>query len=103
MRRFFNSNLGVALLGSSILAALVGWALSIDIEEVKVESPSPDQPLSVSRRVDILGRRGGHQRWRLIAEQVDLAAGQQVFEQGAHGYFYGEGADRQKGVPDPFF
>ncbi|MFS8823846.1 LptA/OstA family protein, partial [Synechococcus sp. R6-6] len=43
------------------------------------------------------------QRWRLIAEQVDLAAGQQVFEQGAHGYFYGEGADRQKGVPDPFF
>ncbi|MGY2979176.1 LptA/OstA family protein [Thermostichus sp. OS-CIW-31] len=103
MGRFFNSNLGVALLGSSILAALVGWALSIDIEEVKVESPSPDQPLSVSRRVDILGRRGGHQRWRLIAEQVDLAAGQQVFEQGAHGYFYGEGADRQKGVPDPFF
>lgn len=103
MRRFFNSNLGVALLGSSILAALVGWALSIDIEEVKVESPPPDQPLSVSRRVDILGRRGGHQRWRLIAEQVDLAAGQQVFEQGAHGYFYGEGADRQKGVPDPFF
>lgn len=103
MRRFFNSNLGVALLGSSILAALVGWALSIDIEEVKVESPSPDQPLSVSRRVDILGRRGGHQRWRLIAEQVDLAAGQQVFEQGAHGYFYGEGADRQEGVPDPFF
>jgi lipopolysaccharide export system protein LptA len=103
MRRSFNSNLGVALLGSSILAALVGWALSIDIEEVKVESPSPDQPLSVSRRVDILGRRGGHQRWRLIAEQVDLAAGQQVFEQGAHGYFYGEGADRQKGVPDPFF
>lgn len=103
MRRFFNSNLGVALLGSSILAALVSWALSIDIEEVKVESPSPDQPLSVSRRVDILGRRGGHQRWRLIAEQVDLAAGQQVFEQGAHGYFYGEGADRQKGVPDPFF
>lgn len=103
MGRFFNSNLGVALLGSSILAALVGWALSIDIEEVKVESPPPDQPLSVSRRVDILGRRGGHQRWRLIAEQVDLAAGQQVFEQGAHGYFYGEGADRQKGVPDPFF
>ncbi|MFS8830266.1 hypothetical protein NW819_06670 [Synechococcus sp. R8-2] len=103
MRRFFNSNLGVALLGSSILAALVGWALSIDIEEVKVESPSPDQPLSVSRRVDILGRRGGHQRWRLIAEQVDLAAGQQVFEQGAHGYFYGESADRQEGVPDPFF
>ncbi|MGY2710213.1 LptA/OstA family protein [Thermostichus sp. MS-CIW-28] len=103
MGRFFNSNLGVALLGSSILAALVGWALSIDIEEVKVESPSPDQPLSVSRRVDILGRRGGHQRWRLIAEQVDLAAGQQVFEQGAHGYFYGESADRQKGVPDPFF
>jgi lipopolysaccharide export system protein LptA len=103
MGRFFNSNLGVALLGSSILAALVGWALSIDIEEVKVESPSPDQPLSVSRRVDILGRRGGHQRWRLIAEQVDLAAGQQVFEQGAHGYFYGEGADRQEGVPDPFF
>lgn len=103
MRRFFNSNLGVALLGSSILAALVGWALSIDIEEVKVESPPPDQPLSVSRRVDILGRRGGHQRWRLIAEQVDLAAGQQVFEQGAHGYFYGEGADRQEGVPDPFF
>lgn len=50
-----------------------------------------------------MGRRGGHQRWRLIAEQVDLAAGQQVFEQGAHGYFYGEGADRQKGVPDPFF
>lgn len=103
MRRFFNSNLGVALLGSSILAALVGWALSIDIEEVKVESPPPDQPLSVSRRVDILGRRGGHQRWRLIAEQVDLAAGQQVFEQGAHGYFYGESADRQEGVPDPFF
>lgn len=103
MGRFFNSNLGVALLGSSILAALVGWALSIDIEEVKVESPSPDQPLSVSRRVDILGRRGGHQRWRLIAEQVDLAAGQQVFEQGAHGYFYGESADRQEGVPDPFF
>ena len=103
MRRFFNSNLGVALLGSSILAALVGWALSIDIEEVKVESPSPDQPLSVSRRVDILGRRGGHQRWRLIAEQVDLAAGQQVFEQGAHGYFYGDGADRQEEVPDPFF
>lgn len=103
MGRFFNSNLGVALLGSSILAALVGWALLIDIEEVKVESPPPDQPLSVSRRVDILGRRGGHQRWRLIAEQVDLAAGQQVFEQGAHGYFYGEGADRQEGVPDPFF
>ncbi|MFS8793630.1 hypothetical protein NW837_05425 [Synechococcus sp. R6-10] len=103
MGRFFNSNLGVALLGSSILAALVGWALSIDIEEVKVESPPPDQPLSVSRRVDILGRRGGHQRWRLIAEQVDLAAGQQVFEQGAHGYFYGESADRQEGVPDPFF
>jgi hypothetical protein len=50
MGRFFNSNLGVALLGSSILAALVGWALSIDIEEVKVESPPPDQPLSVSRR-----------------------------------------------------
>ncbi|MFS8877419.1 LptA/OstA family protein [Synechococcus sp. H55.8] len=103
MRRFFNSNLGVALLGSSLLAALVGWALSIDIEEVKVESPPPDQPLSVSRRVDIVGRRGGYRRWRLIAEQVELATGQQVFEQGAHGYFYGESADQLEGVPDPFF
>ncbi|MFS8908102.1 LptA/OstA family protein [Synechococcus sp. OH2] len=103
MRRFFNSNLGVALLGTGLLAALVAWALSIDIEEVKVESPPPDQPLSVSRRVDIVGRRGGHQRWRLIAEQVELRAGQQVFEQGAHGYFYGGGADRQEEVPDPFF
>ncbi len=103
MRRFFNSNLGVALLGSSLLAALVGWALSIDIEEVKVESPPPDQPLSVSRRVDIVGRRGGYRRWRLIAEQVELATGQQVFEQGAHGYFYGESADQPEGVPDPFF
>ncbi|MFS8821928.1 LptA/OstA family protein [Synechococcus sp. W60.2] len=103
MRRFFNSNLGVALLGTGLLAALVGWALSIDIEEVKVEPLPPDQPLSVSRRVDILGRRGGQRRWRLIADQVELRAGQQVFEQGAHGYFYGDGADRQEEVPDPFF
>ncbi len=103
MQRFFNSNLGVALLGSSLLAALVGWALSIDIEEMKVESPPPDQPLSVSRRVDIVGRQGGYRRWRLIAEQVELKAGQQVFEQGAHGYFYGDGAHRQEEVPDPFF
>jgi len=103
MRRFFNSNLGVALLGTGLLAALVAWALSIDIEEVKVEPLPPDQPLSVSRRVDILGRRGGQRRWRLIADQVELRAGQQVFEQGAHGYFYGDGADRQEEVPDPFF
>ncbi len=103
MRQFFNSNLGVALLGTGLLAALVAWALSIDIEEVKVEPLPPDQPLSVSRRVDILGRRGGQQRWRLIADQVELRAGQQVFEQGAHGYFYGDGADRQEEVPDPFF
>ncbi len=103
MRRLFNSNLIVALLGSSILAALIGWALFIDIEEVVVEAPPADQPASISRRVDILGRRGGYQRWRLIAEQVNLETGQQVFEQGAHGYFYGESADRQEGVPDPFF
>ncbi len=103
MRRLFNSNLIVALLGSSILAALIGWALFIDIEEVVVEAPPVDQPASISRRVDILGRRGGYQRWRLIAEQVDSETGQQVFEQGAHGYFYGETADRQEGVPDPFF
>ncbi|MCF2970381.1 hypothetical protein L1047_04120 [Synechococcus sp. Nb3U1] len=103
MRRLFNSNLIVALLGSGILAALIGWALFIDIEEVKVEAPPVEQPASVSRRVDILGRRGGYQRWRLIAEQVDSATGQQVFEQGAHGYFYGEPAPQRQGEPDPFF
>lgn len=103
MRRLFSSNLIVALLGSGILAALIGWALFIDIEEVKVETPPAEQPASVSRRVDILGRRGGYQRWRLIAEQVDSATGQQVFEQGAHGYFYGEPATQRQGEPDPFF
>ncbi|MEN9224260.1 MAG: LptA/OstA family protein [Thermostichus sp. HHBFW_bins_43] len=103
MRRLFHSNLIVALMGSGILAALVAWALFIDIEAVEVEAPPADQPASVSRRVDILGRRGGYQRWRLIAEQVDSAAGQQVFEQGAHGYFYGEPAAQRQGEPDPFF
>ncbi|MCJ2543429.1 LptA/OstA family protein [Thermostichus vulcanus] len=103
MRRLFNSNLIVALVGSGVLAGLIGWALFIDIEEVVVEAPPAEQPASVSRRVDILGHRGGYQRWRLIAEQVDSQTGQQVFEQGAHGYFYGEPATQRQGEPDPFF
>ncbi|MGQ9838259.1 MAG: LptA/OstA family protein [Cyanobacteriota bacterium] len=103
MWRLFNSNLSVALLGSGVLAGLIGWALLIDIEEVKVEDPLPNQPASVSRRVDILGRWRGYERWRLIAEQVDSETGQQVFEQGAHGYFYGEPAPQGPGESDPFF
>lgn len=103
MRQFFHSNLGVALLGSGLLAALVAWALALEIEEVKVEPFPPDQPLSVSRKVDIVGQQGGRRRWRLIAEQVKLAAGQQVFEQGARGYFYGDGVDAGEGAPSPFF
>lgn len=58
MRQFFHSNLGVALLGSGLLAALVAWALALEIEEVKVEPFPPDQPLSVSRKVDIVGQQG---------------------------------------------
>jgi lipopolysaccharide export system protein LptA len=103
MRQFFHSNLGVALLGSGLLAALVAWALALEIEEVKVEPFPPDQPLSVSRKVDIVGQQGGRRRWRLIAERVKLAAGQQVFEQGARGYFYGDGVDGGEGAPSPFF
>ncbi len=103
MQQFFHSNLGVALLGSGLLAALVAWALAIEIEEVKVKPSSPDQPLSVSRKVDIIGQQGGRRRWRLVAEQVKLAAGQQVFEQGAQGYFYGDKVERGEGVPEPFF
>ncbi|MEN9203761.1 MAG: LptA/OstA family protein [Thermostichus sp. DG_1_6_bins_120] len=103
MQRLFHSNLIVALVGSSVLAALISWALFIEIEEKVVEAPPAEQPASVSRGVDILGRRGGYQRWRLIAEQVNSESGQQVFEQGAHGYFYGEPPSQRQGEPDPFF
>ncbi len=103
--RYINSNFLIALLGGSALVALVAWAMFWRIEEVQVEEPD-DKPPVVSRSVDMIGRRDGQERWRLISEEVQLVDGQQVFDQGAHGLFYGDPKGTEptsETEEDPFF
>ncbi|MDX2270408.1 MAG: hypothetical protein NW237_00445 [Cyanobacteriota bacterium] len=87
--RWINSSSLVGFLGSFVLVGLIAWGLSWQVEEIQVDPPPPAQPPVVSRSVDLIGRRGGQQRWRLLAEEVELEQGQQIFDRGAHGFFYG--------------
>ncbi len=97
--RVLNSNLVIALLGGSVLAGLVIWALFWRVEEVEIVE-TEEKPPVVSRSVDLIGRQNGQERWRLRSEEVRLLNGQQHFDQGAHGLFYGNVANSED---DPFF
>jgi lipopolysaccharide assembly outer membrane protein LptD (OstA) len=99
--RFLNSTTLIALLGSSAIVGLVVWGLFWRIEEVKVEIPEEKAPV-VSADVDLIGRRQGQQRWRLLAKEVKMQGGQQFFDQGAHGYFYGT-SSKAKPEKETFF
>ncbi|NJK61742.1 MAG: hypothetical protein HC921_02800 [Synechococcaceae cyanobacterium SM2_3_1] len=98
--RLFNSTALIAFLGSFALMGLIAWGLFWRVEEVVVEQPL-DKPPVVSRTVDLVGRHQGQQRWRLLAEEVEMGNGQQIFDQGAHGFFYGTPAKADQ--EDPFF
>lgn len=102
--RFLNSTLLTALLGSSAIIGLVVWGLFWRIEEVEVEIPEEKAPV-VSADVDLIGRKQGRQRWRLLAKEVKMQGGQQFFDQGAHGYFYGtsSGSPAKPGQETFFF
>jgi lipopolysaccharide export system protein LptA len=98
--RLFNSTALIAFLGSFALVGLIAWGLFWRVEEVVV-APPQDKPPVVSRTVDLVGRHEGQQRWRLLAEEVEMGSGQQIFDQGAHGYFYGTPSEEDQ--EDPFF
>lgn len=95
--RFFNSTTLIAILSTSAIAGLVIWGLSWRIEEVTVEPVEEDKPPVVSRSVDLIGKQKGRPRWRLLSEQVEMEQGQQVFDQGAHGLFYGDPSEDSEG------
>ncbi len=99
--RLISSTALVALLCSVVISGLVAWALFWRIEEVEVVQPSETPPPVISRTVDLVGRQQGRDRWRLLSPEVVVENGQQVFDQGAHGYFYGN--PEQRPERDPFF
>ncbi|MGF1577705.1 MAG: hypothetical protein ACFCU9_17555, partial [Cyanophyceae cyanobacterium] len=101
--RFISSTALVALLCSLAISGLVGWALFWRIEELVVEQPTTTPPPVISRTVDLVGRQQGRDRWRLISPEVLVEDGQQVFDKGAHGFFYGTPEQRTEGEQDPFF
>ncbi|MEO1132074.1 MAG: LptA/OstA family protein [Cyanobacteria bacterium J06639_1] len=94
------SNVAIALLGTLSLAGLIAWGLLWDIEEVSVEPPAIEEPPVVSRTVDLIGRQKGRDRWRLQSESVEMQGAQQIFEDGAQGWFYGDGS---KASENPLF
>ncbi len=95
--RFLNSTTLIAILSTSAIAGLVFWGLSWQIEEEVVEPVDETKPPVVSRSVDLIGKQKGRPRWRLLSEQVKMESGQQVFEQGANGLFYGDPSEDEEG------
>ncbi len=90
MMRFFNSTVLTAILGTGTLVGLITWGLLWQVEEINPEPPpAEEKPPVVSREVDLIGRQLGQDRWRLISQAVEMVEGEQIFDQGAHGFFYG--------------
>ncbi|MEO0853950.1 MAG: LPS export ABC transporter periplasmic protein LptC, partial [Cyanobacteria bacterium J06648_11] len=86
------SNFVVALLGTASLVGLIVWGMLWEIEDVTPEATPIDEPPVVSRTVDLVGRQKGRDRWRLQSDSVEMQGSQQVFEDGARGWFYGDGS-----------
>ncbi|GAB4210348.1 MAG: hypothetical protein OHK0012_00390 [Synechococcales cyanobacterium] len=59
------------------------------IDPVQIPPPETDTPPVVSQEIDLIGSHQGQRRWRLLADQAQFRGQQQVFDQGAHGFFYG--------------
>ncbi len=95
--RFLISTPLIAILSTSAIAGLILWGLSWRIEEVTVAPVEEDKPPVVSRSIDLIGKQKGRPRWRLLSEQVQMEQGQQVFDQGAHGLFYGDPSEDAEG------
>ncbi len=84
------SPLLVAFVGTATLAGLLAWGVLWQIEDIELPPPPEEtQPDVVNRSVDLVGRQGGIQRWRLLAEEASMEGQQQRFDQGANGWFYG--------------
>lgn len=95
------SNVFIALLGTASLVGLVIWGMVWEVEKVEVDTASTDaDPAVVSRTVDLVGRQKGRDRWRLQSDSVEMHEGQQIFERGAQGWFYGDGS---KAAENPVF
>ncbi|MEM6445494.1 MAG: LptA/OstA family protein [Cyanobacteria bacterium P01_D01_bin.123] len=86
------SNVVIALLGTASLVGLVAWGMMWEVHEIEIEPPATEEPPVVSRTVNLVGRQKGRDRWRLQSDTVELKGSQQVFEQGARGWFYGDGS-----------
>ncbi|NJK72608.1 MAG: hypothetical protein HC926_04840 [Synechococcaceae cyanobacterium SM2_3_60] len=80
----------VAFLGTATLAGLLAWGVLWQIDDIELPPPPQEAPPDVvNRSVDLVGRQGGIQRWRLLAEEASMEGQQQRFDQGANGWFYG--------------